>query len=289
MAVEDRTLGAERSDPALIDKMVTLQKLYADLDRQSRCDASVPRAALTADQFYDDYFYPNRPVILEGLMDDWPARTKWTFSWLREKFGEHSVEVHGDRTADEEYEQHFSAGRRTVRFADFMTMLEDDTATNDSYIVGRNHLLSRPEFRCLLDDIKSPAGFLDASEMKPRHLSIWIGPRGTVTPLHHDRGSVFFGQVRGRKRFKLIAPFYLPSVYNLPGTCYSDVPLDRPLDLAKYPLMRNIPIVEAVLNPGDFLLIPVAWWHWVRAEDASVSVTFKNFLFRGERLAWDYR
>jgi hypothetical protein len=53
--------------------------------------------------------------------------------------------------------------------------------------------------------------------------------------------------------------------------------------------MRNVSIVEAALNPGDFLLLPVAWWHWVRAEEASVSVTFKNFLFRGERLAWDYR
>jgi hypothetical protein len=62
------------TDPALIEKMITLQKLYADLDRQSRCDASVPRATLTADQFYNDYFYPNRPVILEGLI----VTYRWT-------------------------------------------------------------------------------------------------------------------------------------------------------------------------------------------------------------------
>ena len=77
MSEEYRTLGAYRSaarslpvgdhaaadvqadqmltDSALVKKMITLQKLYADLDRQSRCDTSVPRAALTADQFYNDY------------------------------------------------------------------------------------------------------------------------------------------------------------------------------------------------------------------------------------------
>ena len=66
------------------------------------------------------------------------------------------------------------------------------------------------------------------------------------------------------------------------------MPLDGPVDLDRYPMMWDVPVVEAILHPGDFLLIPAAWWHWVRALDASVSLTFKNFVFRGGRLAWHY-
>lgn len=280
--------GAEtyKEHEGLTDKVSTLLQFYAALDKQSRGGAGVPRARLTAAEFYDNYFYPNRPVILQGLMDTWPALSRWTFPWLREEFGTNDVEIHGNRAADENYERNFRAGRRTVRFADFVTVLENDKETNDVYLVGRNHLLDRPEFRCLLDDIANPDGFLDASSMAPR---LWMGPRGTLTPLHYDRGSVLLGQVRGRKQFKLIAPFHLPLLYNDPSTCYSDVPLDRPVDLERYPLMREVPIIEAILHPGEFLLIPAAWWHWVRALDASVSLTFKNFVFRGERLAWRYR
>jgi hypothetical protein len=270
-------------------KVGSLLQLYAALDRQSRGEADVPRARLTAVEFYDNYFYPNRPVILQGLMDTWPALSRWTFPWLRDEFGAYDVEIHGGRAADERYEQHFRAGRRTVRFADFVTVLEDEKETNDVYLVGRNRLLGRPEFRCLLDDVANPDGFLDATTKNPGNVSLWLGPRGTVTPLHHDTGSVLLGQVKGRKHFKLIAPFHLAALYNDPDTCYSDVPLEGPVDLDRYPLMRGVPVVEAILHPGEFLLIPAAWWHWVRALDASMSLSFKNFVFRGERLAWHYR
>lgn len=75
----------------------------------------------------------------------------------------------------------------TGAFADFVTVLEDDKETNVVYLVGRNYLLERAEFRGLLDDIENPDGFLDASAMNPSNIKLWMGPRGTVTPLHHHR------------------------------------------------------------------------------------------------------
>ncbi len=75
----------------------------------------------------------------------------------------------------------------TGAFADFVTVLDDDKETNDVYLVGRNYLLERAEFRGLLDDIENPDGFLDASAMNPSNIKLWMGPRGTVTPLHYDR------------------------------------------------------------------------------------------------------
>ena len=40
--------------------------------------------------FEREYRRPGRPVILTGLMDDWPAR-RWTLASLRSRYGERRV------------------------------------------------------------------------------------------------------------------------------------------------------------------------------------------------------
>ena len=283
------TTPAKRSTSSRTRKLASLVKLYAELDRQAHTGNEIPRKRLSPSEFYRDYFYPNCPVIIEGLMTDWPALTKWTLPWLRSQHGGHEIEVHANRSRDQKYEQHFRGNCETMSFGDFIGFLECPGETNDIYLVGRNFLLERPEFRGMLEDIQCPDGFLDPQTMDYRNVKLWIGPRGTVTPLHHDRGSVLFGQVSGRKHVKFISPFHLLSLYNDPDTCYSEVVLDEAIDLDRFPDMRHVVVREAVIGPGDFLFIPVAWWHWVRALDASISLTFKNFLFRKGRIAWNYR
>jgi hypothetical protein len=39
---------------------------------------------------------------------------------------------------------------------------------------------------------------------RPGTAKLWIGPKGTVTPLHFDEHSILFAQVHGRKHSKLI-------------------------------------------------------------------------------------
>ncbi len=96
-----------------------------------------------------------------------------------------------------------------------------------------------------------------------RHGSLffWMGPVGTVTPVHHDLTNNFMAQVIGRKLVKLISPAHLPLVYN-DFHCYSAVDLNN-IDYARYPLFKHVRIEEVVLEPGDLLFLPVGWWHHV--------------------------
>jgi hypothetical protein len=59
--------------------------------------------------------------------------------------------------------------------------------------------------------------------------------------------AAFLGQVKGRKLFRLIAPFHLASVYNDPNDWDSNVSLDGPVDFDRFPLMRDVPIAEGTL------------------------------------------
>jgi hypothetical protein len=61
-------------------------------------------------------------------MDYWPALTECTFAW----FGELDVEVHGNRAIDAEYERHCRAHCETMRFGDFVALLERTSSPTTS-------------------------------------------------------------------------------------------------------------------------------------------------------------
>jgi len=44
--------------------------------------------------------------------------------------------------------------------------------------------------------------------------------------------------------------------------------------LRRFPLFREAKYVEAVLEDGEMLYIPVGWWHYVRSLSTSWSVSF---------------
>ncbi len=84
-------------------------------------------------------------------------------------------------------------------------------------------------------------------------------------------------QVRGRKRVKLVAPWELPRLY-LDRHCYSQFDAEQP-DLARFPLLKDVAVVDVVIGPRDLLFLPVGWWHHVRGLDVSITMTFTNFAF----------
>lgn len=51
-------------------------------------------------------------------------------------------------------------------------------------------------------------------------------------------------------------------------------PADSAVNKAKYPLFANAKHVDCVLGPGDILLIPKGWWHYVRSITPSFSINF---------------
>jgi hypothetical protein len=241
------------------------------------------RAALAPDEFYERYYLGNEPVVLRGLLRGWPALERWTPAAFAAAHGDLRVEICADREADPRYEDHFNAHRRELPFREFLSRIESGT-TNDVYLAGKNHLLRRPELAALLDDIGEVPGVLDPGLLRER-VSLWLGPAGTVTPLHHDASNILFAQVYGRKLVRLISPFSLDRVYN-DRECYSAVDLDA-IDYDRFPLMRSVQVLSTTLDPGDAVFLPICWWHAVRSLDVSISLSFQNWA-RPPHSVWRY-
>lgn len=249
------------------------------LERLSSKYGEVPRVKKpSAQEFLDEFYSQNRPCIIEGAMDDWPALTKWDGDYLKSKAGDKIVEVQANRNSDANYEMNSQKLKKDMPFGEIVDIIESGVETNDWYITANNSGKNKEALRVLWEDIRFP-DYLD-----PNHSNgdgfFWYGPSGTVTPIHHDLTNNFMAQVRGRKRVKIVAPQDSPFVYN-DRHCFSPVDMENP-DLTKFPDWKNVDVIDVEIGPGDLFFLPVGWWHHVRGLEISITMTFTNFIYEND-------
>ena len=233
-------------------------------------------ATIDAETFLQSYYSTNRPLVLHGALQPWPAIKKWSPEFLIEAAGEVEVEIQADRDADPEFEVHKTKHTTRRRFADFVNQVFDGNETNDVYMTAYNGNANREILNRLMNDILPLPSMLDEATVSGRTF-FWMGPEGTVTPLHHDLTNNLMAQVVGRKRVKLIAPFELPLVYNHLH-CFSRVDPEN-VDLSRFPLFKDVRVLDVTIGPGDILFLPVGWWHHVRGLDPTITITCTNFKY----------
>ena len=247
------------------------------LDNQRRMNRllppDIPRLhRLSATSFLNDFYSSGRPVIMTGMMGDWPALQKWNFAYFNRAFGDKEVQVQFGRNGDEHYELNKIDHQKLMRFGDYVEMVRTVGTTNDFYMTANNDPQNREALAGLWQDVLPLSEYLDP-EVPGGFL--WFGPAGTITPFHHDLTNNFMAQVIGRKRVLIVASSEIANIYNH-SHCFTYVDA-RNIDYQRYPAMRDARIQECVIGPGDILFLPVGCWHFVEGLDVSVTMSFTNF------------
>eukprot|EP00160_Parvularia_atlantis_P013746 Unigene3025_Nuclearia_a/m.9303 Unigene3025_Nuclearia_a/g.9303 ORF Unigene3025_Nuclearia_a/g.9303 Unigene3025_Nuclearia_a/m.9303 type:complete len:440 (+) Unigene3025_Nuclearia_a:51-1370(+) len=110
--------------------------------------------------------------------------------------------------------------------------------------------------------------------------NVWVSSRGLIVQAHYDLYNNMFVQVRGRKRFLLFPPEDRHRLYVFPQhhpyARRSQVDILAP-DLARHPNFAEATPYEVVVHPGDLLVLPPCWFHFIESLDASVSVNVFSF------------
>ncbi|MBS0411922.1 MAG: cupin-like domain-containing protein [Proteobacteria bacterium] len=274
--------GGEPARLALARREWLLETLERQRDLAPSAVGIERRAGLSADEFLERYYAANRPVILTGEMEGWPALKLWTPDYLKARVGSAMVEYQHGRAADPRFERDKDAHRARGPFDAFIDAISAPDAGNDTYMTAYNAVANTEALSPLavdlgrLDKVLAP----DASGM------MWIGPAGTLTALHHDLTNNLIAQVTGRKRLLVLPAAEVGRLYNDQHVFSRLTDLEDPaLDFAAFPRLTGARAYPVTLEAGEILFMPLAWWHQVRSLSFSVSLTYTAFRWPNDAAA----
>lgn len=257
---------------ARIAKRDWLLESRARLERQGLHE--IPRRhALPPESFFAEHYCTLTPVVLTGLTDGWPGRD-WTLESLAEKVGNPEIEIQMGREADADFELNSIAHKRRMRWQDILGLLAENPDTNDFYVTANNSGLNRKALDVLWRDVGELPGYLGKSHLGDGFF--WMGPKGTVTPWHHDLTQNLLVNMLGTKRVSLVSPAESHRMRNH-RHCFSRFGADA--DFADVPASERPRVLSVDIGPGEILFIPVGWWHHVRGLSLTVGMSFTNFVW----------
>ncbi|MFK8000122.1 MAG: cupin-like domain-containing protein [Polyangiales bacterium] len=225
---------------------------------------------LDAELFQRRFRAANRPVLLPNFARTWPALGKWSMKWMAEHYGHVSVQAMVGRDKDPDYDRNHEVHTRETTLGSFIARIEKEPESNDFYVVARDGVMRSDAFASLHDDITPPEGFFTRST--PPATALWLGPAGTITPLHHDQSDILFTQLFGRKRVRLISPIEYAVAERARGLYGPELS-----SFTSDPCLRDVRVHEFVLEPGDTVFIPFGWWHHITALDPAISIAINAF------------
>ena len=280
----DEIAAATRSVSAQLDTITTLRlqrrlaKAIWILDCLERARASADltverRPRLSRREFINDFYALSRPVVLTETPDFFEQFDRLSIASLRRDFGEQVVEFQAGRSREPDYEVKSPALRSSATLNEFLDRIAA-AGGNDLYMTANNARTNRDFMTSLLRDKRGPLT-LCGPDWDPGQVFLWLGPGGSVTPLHHDLTNNALAQLFGRKIVRLASPFQIESLYNH-RHCYSEVD-PTAVDRERFPAFARVNLQTVTLVPGEILFIPVGWWHHVTSLDTSASLSLTCF------------
>jgi hypothetical protein len=252
---------AREQRDALVRGVASIQEMREAIRRAARdlpAISEVPRIGKPDAAAFRARAAQGLPFVITGLVDRWPL-SALTPQTLRDRYSHVPVRA---------------------RVGDYInTAFAPDRAMQDMSMLEYLELVSAGTH-----DLPPYVGNLELRELNrlchwPTYFSkmgpprFWLGPAGTVTPLHCDYDDNIFAQIWGTKRIFLSPPhhdeFLYPREAN-PILFGSPFNPEEP-DFEKFPLARQASMIECIVNPGDLLYVPAGWYHQVRSLTFSLS------------------
>jgi hypothetical protein len=237
-------------------------------------DAAPVDVVLTpsVDEFAERYVRCERPVIVRGGVRDWPPSYKWTPEYLKAMCGTRRVKIGVSRNGDYlDYAERLNVGvEPEVAFA---KAIDSIFAPENAEQKCRVHQQPVATWGALHEE-SPPIRYV---LRKVTNKNIWLGSTGNVTRTHYDMEDNINVQLIGRKEIVLFPSTQLDELYPRSAwdfrSNFSRVEIEAP-DFARYPRFSRATPWRAILEPGDFIYIPIYWWHQFRTLEASLNVNF---------------
>lgn len=256
---------------SILKRKETARARIADyLDRQGpgRVLQVDRTTGLSPEEFRKRYLRKDVPVILEQAAAQWPCSQEWSFEAFKRRFGQTTIKFVERQGLTDDALLDVAELTEQIVFNDF---LDAALAGGRKYIRFAPLLETFPELVADFDQ-----EFLQTMADGSLGLSylLFIGGKGTSTPMHNAMTPFFFVNICGVKRWTLIPNKYLailnPVSHGL-GYNHSTANPDE-MNLDDFPGLASVDRLEAVMYPGDVLFVPAWAWHSVRNDSPTIGV-----------------
>lgn len=217
--------------------------------------AEIPRVQrITKSDFIKSYLKPQKPVVIEHLVQDWPAYHKWSLDYIKEKAANKMVPLYDDRPISSKYK--FNQPHTEMRMAEYIDLLNSGPT---NYRIFLYHLLK--EVPILQQDFSFPKIGLPFIKQLPM---LFFGGENSKVFMHYDIdfANILHFHFHGKKQCILFPPSESKYLYKVPHALISreDINFSDP-DFAKFPVLKKAKGYITELNHGETLYMPEGYWH----------------------------
>jgi hypothetical protein len=237
---------------------------YSTLDLRE-----IPRVHnITKDEFLRDYFKPQKPVVIENFIEDWPAYSKWNLEYMKKVAGEKTVPLYDDRPVD--HKEGFNEPHAKMKMKDYISLLQREPTKYRIFLW--NVIKEVPE---LQQDFRFPDFGISLMKGLPM---LFFGGQNSHTFMHYDidLANIFHFHFAGKKECILFPQSENKYLYKVPHSLITHEAIDfsKP-DLEQWPALRYAAGFKTQLNHGEVLYMPEGYWHYMKYLTPGFSMSLR--------------
>jgi len=229
---------------------------------------------ISPEEFKNEFYDKNMPVIIRDLSHIWPAYTKWNWDYFKQLVGDKRVPLYNNVKSDAYTPVNKADDYKT--FGEYIDMISKGPAGWRIFLF--NIFDHAPQ---LINDFAWPEHLMKGFVKK--YPMLFTGGATSITHMHFDidLSHILHTQFAGRKRVLLFPFEEQHRLYRKPFEVLSLADFsnyyiqDGGPDYEKFPALKLAQGVEAILEHGDTLFMPAGWWHHMEYLESGFALSLR--------------
>ena len=229
---------------------------------------------ISPEEFKNEFYDKNMPVIIRDLSHQWPAYTKWNWNYFKQLIGDKKVPLYNNVKSDAYTPINTADDYKT--FGEYIDMISNGPTGWRIFLF--NIFEHAPQ---LANDFSWPEHLMKGFVKK--YPMLFTGGATSITHLHFDidLSHILHTQFVGRKRVLLFPFDEQHKLYRKPFEVLSLADFSHYYegngtpDYQKFPALKLARGYDLVLEHGDTLFMPAGYWHHMEYLDSGFAMSLR--------------
>src|SRR5215217_8296592 len=230
---------------------------------------------ISSEDFKENYYLPQKPLIITGLAKQWPAYDKWNWEYLKAAVGNVEVGLYNNIKSDAYTPINTADDYKT--FGEYIDMISQGPAAWRIFLF--NIFDHAPE---LVKDFSWPEHLMKGFIKK--YPMLFVGGATSITHMHFDidLSNILHTQFIGKKRVLLFPFSEQYKLYRKPWEVLSLAdfsnyysPEKSKIDYCQFPALKFAKGYEVIMDHGDSIFMPAGYWHHMEYLDSGFAMSLR--------------